>query len=149
MPNKIIHFCLVCLVVIVICQPTLACSCGPTPLDNTQFNKAYTFMIGEIVEITKGKRYGNNDTLFLKVKVEKSWKQKTGRLLTLPLFDAKDFCGDLEPVVGKKYFLRTFMPRGWKENLAIWGDCGLSRLLEQAQDDLTFLAKKAYWSYSH
>jgi hypothetical protein len=61
------------------------------------------------------------------------------------LFDSKGYCGDLNPQVGTKYFMWVIE---LKAGTVVLGDCGASRPVEHAKEDLTYLAKKPSWSYA-
>ena len=141
--NLIIKVSMICLLTMALRMQALSCTCGPTTLNDKLYGLSEMIIVGEIIE-TKNEKLGPNEMLLLRIKVDKVWKQKAERTIWVPLMDMKGWCGDMDVLCGKKYFFRAIKFRG---GAAILGDCGASRFLDSATEDLKYLSKKPGWSY--
>lgn len=109
-----------------------ACSCGGiTQLE--EFKRSESVFIGKFIRQTE---------TGVELKITKSWKgAKAGKTITLSYFDFDGCDYDLKFVRGKKYLI--YAVRSAKRELFVSVDCGRSRAVEHAEEDIKNMSRVA------
>jgi hypothetical protein len=89
--------------------------------------------IGFVEKSADGKKYNA-----LKFRVERKWKGNLGSETVLDYFDLREQCGDLDFIKGRKYLIYVSV---WNGNPILAVDCGRSRELKNAAEDIRYLKK--------
>jgi hypothetical protein len=110
-----------------------ACSCRPvTP--QQAFEKSSAIFVGEFTGFSfRGKRQPAR----LKFRIEKQWKGNLPVNVVLPYSDIPGMCGDLHLARGQKHLIYVGLLKGEPH---IWVDCGRSRPVKDAAEDLEYLS---------
>jgi hypothetical protein len=122
------------LLLIGIAPEVSACTCRvPTP--KVAFEKSEAVFVGEFTGFTTvlsdGRRVDAR-----RFKVKKLWKGSLESTVILPFSDIPGMCGDLKLMKGQEYLIYL---SSWKGELILDVDCGRSRNVKNAAEDLKYL----------
>jgi hypothetical protein len=115
-----------------------SCTCGP-PTPEKAFEKAGAIFIGEFTGFTKA-LFNRRQYPALRFEVEKYWKGDLPDEIVLPYGDMHRMCGELDFIKGERYLIYATYLHG---ELVVIVDCGRSRRIIYAGEDLEYLNKHA------
>ena len=113
-----------------------ACDCDWPSVQKAYEDSSAVFsgkFIGLVEKSAEGKKYNT-----LKFKVERGWKGNLASEIILDYFDLGDTCDDLDFVKGRKYLIYVSV---WKGKTILVVDCGRSRELKNATEDIQYLKR--------
>jgi hypothetical protein len=113
----------------------LACTCRPNS-PRQAYENARAVFVGEFTGFSIRRR---RQATKLKFKIEKQWKGELPTEAVLGYFDNPSLCGDLDFVKGQKYLIYVGV---LEDELFIWVDCGRSRNLKNAAEDIEYLTSQ-------
>ncbi len=132
--KQVSGFMLILLLLACVVPDASACDCRP-PSPEIAYEKSGAVFIGEFAgfatALSRGKRVSAR-----RFKVKRQWKGNLGSTITLPYADDPGNCGDLKLTKGQDYLIYV---SSWKGELIVIIDCGRSRNVKDAAEDLKYL----------
>lgn len=128
-------FALTFLVLVLLAPSVYSCSCAPSS-PRSKFESSVVVFVGEFTGFARKPGRGRRRPNLAVFKVEKQWKGQPASEVSLQFWDIPGMCGDLDLIKGKKYLIYVTK---YKDELIASGDCGRSKEVRNAAEDLRYL----------